>query len=65
MIYSSSVLSTCFDAAFPAPAAALPLSAREVAELYHTNLSLSLDDEAELALPLPSLWACPLSGWKA
>ena len=47
----------------PGPVAAvapLPLSSTEVADLYRTNTSLSREDEAELASPLPDLHDLPL-----
>src|SRR5207237_8804952 len=37
------------------PGAPLPLSAAEIAELYASTAALSVEDEAELARPLPQL----------
>jgi len=48
----------------PGPVAAvapMPLSVAEVADLYRTNTSLSREDEAELASPLPDLHDLPLA----
>jgi len=47
----------------PGPVAAvapMPLSPAEIADLYRTNTSLSREDEAELASPLPDLHDLPL-----